>query len=140
MATELRARLNRPVPALGLAAFRALFGALMFVSVVRFAAKGWIDELLVAPAFHFTYLGFDWLQPLPAPFMHAVFALMGVSALAVCVGAFTRLSALVFFLTFTYAELIDKATYLNHYYFVSLLAFLLIFLPSNTVASVDARL
>jgi vitamin K-dependent gamma-carboxylase len=140
MATELRARLNRPVPALGLAAFRALFGALMFVSVVRFAARGWIDELLVAPAFHFTYLGFDWVKPLPAPFMHAAFALMGVSALAVCVGAFTRLSALVFFITFTYAELIDKATYLNHYYFVSLLAFLLILLPSNTVASVDARL
>jgi hypothetical protein len=117
-----------------------LFGALMLVSVVRFAAMGWIDELLVAPPFHFTYLGFGWVKPLPAPLMHAAFALMGLSALALCVGAFTRVAALVFFVAFTYAELIDKATYLNHYYFVSLLAFLLIFLPSNAVASVDARL
>jgi hypothetical protein len=70
--------------------------------------------------------------------MHACFALMGTAALGLCLGAFTRVSALVFFLTFTYAELIDKATYLNHYYLVSLLAFLLIFLPCSTVLSVDA--
>jgi hypothetical protein len=34
----------------------------------------------------------------------------------------------------------DKTTYLNHYYFISLLSFLLIFLPANTRLSVDAYL
>jgi hypothetical protein len=46
---------------------------------------------------------------------------------------------LVFAALFTYAELIDKATYLNHYYFVSLIALLLAFVPSSSVWSVDAR-
>ena len=34
----------------------------------------------------------------------------------------------------------DKTTYLNHYYFVSVLSFLLIFLPANAQFSVDAFL
>ena len=34
----------------------------------------------------------------------------------------------------------DKTTYLNHYYFVSILSFLMIFLPSNSSYSVDSYL
>ena len=33
----------------------------------------------------------------------------------------------------------DKTTYLNHYYFISLLSFLLIFLPANAYYSIDAK-
>ena len=43
----------------------------------------------------------------------------------------------MFFLSFTYIELMDKTTYLNHYYFISILSFLLIFLPANAYFSVD---
>ena len=42
-----------------------------------------------------------------------------------------RLGALLFFLCFTYVELLDKSNYLNHYYFVSLVAFMLIWLPTT---------
>ncbi len=35
--------------------------------------------------------------------------------------------------------MLDKSFYLNHYYFVSLLSFLLIFLPLNRVLSLDVR-
>jgi hypothetical protein len=43
------------------------------------------------------------------------------------------------FLSFTYIELMDKSTYLNHYYFMSLVLFMLMFLPANRYFSVDAR-
>ncbi len=43
----------------------------------------------------------------------------------------------LFFLSFTYIELIDKTTYLNHYYFISILSFLMIFLPANACFSID---
>ncbi|GAA4276450.1 HTTM domain-containing protein [Aquimarina mytili] len=33
----------------------------------------------------------------------------------------------------------DKTTYLNHYYFISLLSFLMIFLPANAYYSLDAK-
>ncbi len=48
-----------------------------------------------------------------------------------------RLSAICFFLSFTYIELIDKTTYLNHYYFTSCIAFLLCFLPAGKFFSLD---
>jgi vitamin K-dependent gamma-carboxylase len=131
-------RLTEPVDGAGLAAFRALFGAVLLYSTVRFAAYGWIDELLIAPQYHFTYYGFDWVRPWPGWGMYLHFALMGLSALGILLGAWTRLSAALYFLTFTYVELIDKATYLNHYYFVSLMALLLVFVPVGRVGSIDA--
>jgi hypothetical protein len=132
------ARLNEPVDALGLAFFRIAFGVLMLGAVVRFVAYGWVHDLYIAPPFHFTYLGFDWVRPWPGDGLYWHFGLMGLAAVGIALGAFTRLSAFVFFLTFTYAELLDKATYLNHYYLVSLIALLLCFLPSSAAFSVDS--
>jgi len=50
-----------------------------------------------------------------------------------------RWGAVLFFLSFTYVELLDKTNYLNHYYFISLIGFLLIFLPANQHFSLDRR-
>jgi vitamin K-dependent gamma-carboxylase len=139
MVTELRRCLGRSVDGAGLAAFRIGFGLLMLGAIVRFVAKGWVDELILDPSYHFTYLGFDWVKPLQRGPMYGVFALLGAFALSIAIGFFTRASALGFAALFTYAELIDKTTYLNHYYFVSLIALLLACLPSNAVWSLDAR-
>lgn len=130
--------LNVPQDASGIAAFRVLFGALMVFSVVRFWAYGWIDELYIAPAWHFSYLGFGWVKPWPGVGMYVHYAVMGVAALAVMLGARTRFAAAVFFVMFTYAELIEKSSYLNHYYFVSLAALLLVFVPTDSAWSVNA--
>jgi hypothetical protein len=131
------ARLNEPVDAAGPAFFRIAFGVLMLGAVVRFVAYGWVGELYLAPSFHFTYLRFDWVKPWPGSGLYWHFELMGLAALGIAAGAYTRLSAFVFFVTFTYVELIDEATYLNDYYLVSLLAHLLCFLPANATLSVD---
>ena len=69
-----------------------------------------------------------------------MFALIGVSAVCVAVGLRYRVAIIAFFALFAYVELIDKTTYLNHYYLISLLALLMIFLPLNRVASADAVL
>ncbi|HVR18774.1 MAG TPA: HTTM domain-containing protein, partial [Polyangiaceae bacterium] len=141
-ATELvrrvRSALERPVDPAGLAAFRILFGLTMALATLRFVLNGWVDELLVAPPYHFTYLGFDWVKPFSPPAMLGFFAVMALAALAVSLGFFTRVAAAVFCALFTYAELIDKATYLNHYYLASLLALLLVVVPSGAAWSIDA--
>ena len=46
----------------------------------------------------------------------------------------------LFFVGFTYTQLIDVTNYLNHYYLVSLLALIMIFLPLHRTWSVDAWL
>lgn len=120
-----------------LAVFRIIFGLLMFFAVLRFWLKGWIYDLYIQPDFHFKYFGFEWVQVLPPTGMYVLFAVMALSALGIALGWHYRLSATLFFLSFTYVELIDVANYLNHYYFVSLVAFLMIFLPAHRMSSLD---
>ncbi len=132
--------LSTPLSILPLVIFRIGFGVLMFASTVRFMARGWVSEFYLAPQFHFTYLGFGWVKPLPSAWMVAVLGLTALLSLFVAVGLFYRFSITAFFLLFTYAELIDKTYYLNHYYFISLLSFLLIFSPLHRAFSLDVRL
>lgn len=118
--------------------FRILFGVLLGWSVLRFMYYGWVAEHFIDPVFHFTYPGFHWVQVLPAAGMYAIHIGMLISALGIILGAFYRISALIHFVCFTYCGLLDVTYYLNHYYLVSLLCFLMIFLPANRRFSVDA--
>ena len=119
-----------------LAVFRILFGLMMFLSIIRFWSKGWIETLYLEPKFHFSYYGFDWVKPL-GEFTYILFIICGLSALFVSIGYRYRFSIITFFLSFTYIELMDKTTYLNHYYFISVLSFIMIFLPADKFFSVD---
>lgn len=136
---RLREHATRQVDVASLAAFRVLFGAVMFASVLRFVAKGWVATQITEPTFHFTYAPFAFVRPWPEPWMHVHFAVLAVAAAGIAVGLFYRVSAAVFFVGFTYAELIDKATYLNHYYLVSVLSALLVVLPAGRALSLDVR-
>ena len=131
--------LMKPVPVAPLVTFRIGFGLLMFASTIRFWLKGWIDEIYINPKFHFTYWGFEWVHPMGTIGMHLVFLLLALSALCIALGFLYRLATPIFFLSFSYVELIDVTTYLNHYYFVSLIAFLMIWLPANCAYSLDSR-
>lgn len=119
--------------------FRIIFGALLVFGTLRFLAKGWVETLYIQPSFHFPYLGLEWVKVLPGEWMYLPFILCLVGALGILFGLYYRLSALTFFLSFTYVELIDKSYYLNHYYFVSLIAFLLIFMPAHRAYSLDVQ-
>ena len=131
---------RRPASGAALAAFRIAFGLLGLAATVRFAAMGWIADLYLEPARHFAYAGFSWVAPLPGWGMYAHFALMGAASLGVALGFKYRLSIIAFFMLFTYAELIDKTTYLNHYYLISPLSLPMVFLPMSRATSVDALL
>ncbi|GAB3320984.1 HTTM domain-containing protein [Larkinella ripae] len=133
----MRAYLRTYTSAAPLAVFRIAFGLMLFGSVVRFGSKGWIEELYLKPTFFFPYYGFEFIKPL-GNYTYLLFAVCGLSALLVAIGWFYRTASVLLFLSFTYIELMDKSTYLNHYYFVSLVAFLLVFLPANAFFSVDA--
>ncbi|WP_255397172.1 HTTM domain-containing protein [Reichenbachiella sp. 5M10] len=130
--------MSRKSEAAPLAVFRVLFGLMMVWSVIRFWYNGWIQKLYLAPTFHFNYYGFEWVQPIGL-WTYLLFVLCGLSALAVTLGYHYRIAIVVFFLSFTYIELMDKTTYLNHYYFVSLVSFLMIFLPAHVYFSLDAK-
>jgi hypothetical protein len=120
-------------------ALRFLFGTLLVVAVLRYFAHGWIDAQFVRPEFHFAYPGFSWVRPLPPPWMHVLFGVLGVAAAATAVGWHRRVAAAVFAVGFTWAHLCDQANHLNHYYLVTLLTTLLALLPVGRALSLDAR-
>jgi hypothetical protein len=120
-----------------LALFRIIFGGMMLASIIRFMAKGWVSQQYLEPSFFFTYYGFSWVKPLGDPGMYLIFTGMALAAACIMLGLWYRVASPLFFLLFTYVELIDVTNYLNHYYFVSLLSLLLCFVPAHRYLSLD---
>ena len=113
------------------------FGTAMLFSTIRYMYMGWVDTQLVDPLLHFSYFGFDWVEPLPRMGMYMLFGSMALACLGIIFGWFYRFFATLFFLCFSYVELIDITYYLNHYYFVSIVSFLMIWVPASRYFSLD---
>jgi vitamin K-dependent gamma-carboxylase len=136
--SRLRAMMFSPVDPSSLVALRIAFGGIMIWEVVCYFLNGWIAEYWIEPAFHFTYPGFDWVKPWPGDGMYVHMAILGVLAAFIAAGWFYRASATLFFLGFTYTFLLERARYLNHFYFVCLISLLMIFVPAHRAFSLDA--
>lgn len=135
----LAERAFEPRDIASLAFFRVTFGLILLWEATRFFVNGLIDSVYLEPKFHFTYLGFGWVRPLPDEWLTLHFVLLGVAALFVALGLMTRLAAAWLCVGWTYVLLMEKAAYLNHLYLVCLLSGLLIFLPTHRAFSLDAR-
>jgi hypothetical protein len=123
-----------------LVAFRVCFGAIMIWEVARYFTLGFIDNQLIRPENLLPFSGFGWLSPWPGDGMYYHFGVLGVFALCVMLGFFYRIAIIGFFLGFTYFFLLDQCAFLNHLYFVSLLGFLMVFLPAGRAFSIDVYL
>ena len=121
-----------------LALYRVGFGILVMFSLARFFLNGWIESLYLAPDFHFSYYGFSWVKPIGI-FTYFIFIICFSSALFVTIGYRYRYAIIILFLSFTYIELMDKTTYLNHYYLISCISFLMIFLPCSSYFAIDCK-
>jgi vitamin K-dependent gamma-carboxylase len=130
--------LFKPVDISFLVFFRLVFGAIMLWEVWRYFTYDWIRRYYIEPAIYFTYYGFGWVKPWPADGMYIHFFVLGVAAVCIMVGLFYRIAAPVFFLGFTYVFLLDQTRYLNHFYLICLISFLMCFLPAERAFSIDA--
>jgi vitamin K-dependent gamma-carboxylase len=111
--------------------FRVMFGLIMLVECWRFWSNGWIERHYIAPQFLFKYYGFEWVERWPGDGMYWHFAVLAVLSLLILLGVLYRLAAVLFFFGFTYVFLLDQARYLNHFYLVILISFLLMLVPAN---------
>lgn len=133
-------RESRPVDLASLAVFRVLFGAMGAFGAIRFLANDWVDRFFVQPDYYFKFWGFEWVRVAPEWAMYGVFVALAIFGVMVSLGLFYRVAIVGFFVLFTYVELLDVSNYLNHYYLVSLLAFLMCFMPLNRMWSIDAKI
>jgi len=130
--------LFKPVDISSIVFVRITFGILLFLKVGSYLVSGYIDQIWLQPDYHFKYYGFHWVGVLPADYMYLLVATVSLSALFIAVGLFYRISAVIFFIGFTYLFLLEQAVYLNHYYLVIIVSFLLIFIPAHRFFSIDS--
>ncbi len=138
--SRIATRLSTPVSGQSLALFRIALGGLLVWDCWRFIKYDRVWRYWVAPEFHFTYPGFGWVMPLPEPWIHIAWLLVGISAFCVMIGFCYRLFIVVLTVGFGYFFLLDKAEYLNHFYLVVLYLVLMCFLPAHRTLSFDAWL
>src|SRR5688572_14638367 len=117
---------GRPVDAASLAVVRIVLGCVGLLSAVRLVAYGWIDSLYAGPSRRFTYLGFGWVPQPSRGQMYLLVAGLALASVALVVGWRTRASATALLVAFAWIELVDATTYLNHYWFLTLLAMLVV--------------
>ncbi|MEE8043421.1 MAG: HTTM domain-containing protein [Pseudomonadales bacterium] len=138
--SALKSALFRQVDSSSLVAFRVAFGAIMLWEVKRYLVLGRVARYWIEPSFHFTYPFFGWVHPWSGDGMYLHFYVLGVLAAFIAFGFLYRLSAFLFFLAFSYVFLLEEAQYLNHFYLIVLISFLMIWVPAHRSMSIDARL
>ncbi len=139
MLKTVRSLAAQPVAGQSLAAFRIAFGLLMLDEVVTLLQGGWLTRYYIDRELLFPYFGLE-VPPLPAPWLHWLWALCGACCLLVALGAFYRLAIWGFNAIFIYFFLLDQALYLNHFYMIALFGLLLGFTDAHRCWSVDRRL
>ena len=119
--------------------FRIIFGLLISLEAFGAIATGWVKATMVEPQFTFSFIGFEWLQPLPGNWMYIYYAVMGVFGVLVMLGYKYRMAIIAYTLMWSATYFMQKSSYNNHYYLLILLCLIMCLLPANRYASLDAR-
>src|SRR5262245_12446948 len=80
------ARLLAPVDIASIIFFRVCFGLISFWHV--WSQIPGVTREYIAPDFHFSHYGLEFLQPLPGEWMHAVFFVMSAAAVGIALGCY----------------------------------------------------
>jgi len=123
-----------------LIAFRIIFGLLLACEAFGSMATGMVRRQFIDPDFTFTFIGFEFLEPLPGNWMYVFYSVMGIAGLMVMVGYKYRIAITFYAITWTYVYLLQKSSYNNHCYLLMLLNYIMIFLPAHRSVSVDSWL
>jgi len=135
--TRLAGFAGQPVNSASLNLFRFLFGLFMFVEAIRFLLHQWVDTYLLSSAVLFKYPGLEWVRLLPGDWLYIHFCLIALLAIMVALGVFYRLAIVALTLSFGYVFLLEQALYLNQYYLLLTISFLLCFMPAERGFSID---
>lgn len=119
--------------------FRIFFGFLVTCESFGAILTGWVKRVFIEPQFTFSFIGFEWLQPLPGVGMYLYFIAMGIFGLAIMLGYQYRIAIISYTILWTGAYFMQKSAYNNHYYLLLLISFLMIFLPANRHTSLDVN-
>lgn len=130
--------LTESVDGSSIAFLRVAFGAVMIYWAANHIIYDKITYNYYEPSYLFPYFGWDWHTRWPGRGMHLHFVVTLLAATGIMLGAFYRFCSVLFAFCFIYIFLLDKTTYQNHYYFVSLMAVLMVICPVHRCLSFDS--
>ncbi len=136
---KLHRILYKQVDNSALIVFRIIFGSLLFLEAVGAIFTGWVKRAFITPEFTFTFIGFEWLQPLPGYGMYIYYLIMGICGLFVALGFKYRYSLSAFTLLWTITYLMQKSSYNNHYYLLIIICLIMLALPASNYFSLDSK-
>jgi hypothetical protein len=119
--------------------FRITFGLLIAAESIVAIFTGWVKKNLIDPTVPIPHIGFDFLVPLPGNGMYFYFTTMGILGVLIAFGYKYRFSLGLYTLLWSSVYLMQKASYNNHYYLLILVCLIMLFLPANQYASLDAK-
>ncbi|EPG74417.1 vitamin K-dependent gamma-carboxylase [Leptospira fainei serovar Hurstbridge str. BUT 6] len=133
----IRTELAGDSPAWSVGLFRFFFGILLSFLALRYLAYGWVGKYFLQPEFHFKYYGFSWVPVLPSWLLYPLFWILILAGIGISLGILYRICLIVYLIGFLYFNLLDVSTYLNHYYLVALLLWIMIWIPADRCLSVS---
>jgi hypothetical protein len=119
--------------------FRIFFGFLLACESFGAILTGWVKNVLIEPQFTFSFIGLDWLQPLPGIGMYCYFIIMGILGLSIMLGYRYKFAIIGFTVLWAGVYYMQKSSYNNHYYLLLIISFFMIFLPANHYKSLDVK-
>ncbi|PJZ71492.1 gamma-glutamyl carboxylase [Leptospira perolatii] len=124
-------------PAWSVGIYRFVFGILLLILTLRYLVYGWLPKYFLNPSFHFKFFGFSWVHVLPAWLLYPLFFLLALCSIGIALGVLYRACIVIYFFGFVYFNLIDVTVYLNHYYLIALLLWILFWIPADKSLSVS---
>jgi len=125
MMTKLQRFLGTEIDNSALILFRMFYGFLIFAESTGAILTGWVDQTFIKPQFTFSFIGFEWLQPLPAAGMYAWFVLMAMVGICIMLGFYYKVFSLLYFFLWSGIYFMQKTHYNNHHYLMVFLSFIM---------------
>ena len=130
--------LQKPVSNTSIVLFRIVFSLCLLIQTYYFLSEGFVEENIIKPFTLFPFI--DSIQPIENitvfnflinPMMILAYIML-FSNIGMLFNKISRISTLIFFLCFTYFWLLDKGYFNNHYYFISIICFLIVIINPNS--------
>lgn len=136
----IKSFLYKRVDNVSLVVFRILFGLIVATELTSRLLSGYVRRIFVEPDFTFSFIGFDFLQPLPGIWMYVYVIIMIILSLFIMIGFKYQWSTILSLLMWLGIYFMQKTAYSNYHYLIILTLFILALSPAHRYKSVDVGL
>lgn len=129
---------NEPISNASIVFFRIALGLLVPLEILHYTFQlPFMEWYYLDTTLHLKYPGFEWIPNLDPFGIKILLVIIIVTYLFIALGFLYRAATVIGFVVFTFLFLMERASSLNHWYLISILTFLMIWIPANKSFSLD---